>query len=182
MSTNPPDPQGQPTQPAYQPPAGSSEPGYPPASPAPAGSYAPPPSEDRGPRPKGPSGLGVIAFVAALAGALIGSILAFIGGLQTGGLVQYGELRPDGSYSVDPNSVPVEAQQLAVSAALLTFAAFAVWGILALWGFIQGIIAAVKNRGRGWAIAAIVIAVLGVGAVAIFYGIGAAAGVAAYVQ
>lgn len=91
-------------------------------------------------------------------------------------------MQSDGTWTLDGNSVPTEGQQVALNAALLTFAAFAVWGVLALWGLIQGIIAAVKNRGRGWAIAAIVIAVLGVGAVAIFYGIGVAAGVAPFVQ
>lgn len=185
MSTNPPDPHGQPaapgaSQPPAAPPAGTNYPA--PSSSTPAGSYAPPPVDDRGRKPKGPSGLGLVAFIAALAGAVIGAILAFMAGSQFGNLAQYAEVQPDGSWSLDANTVPAEGQQVAVNAALLTFAAFAVWGILALWGLIQGIVAAVRNRGRGWGIAAIVIAVLGVGAVATFYGIGVAAGVAPHLQ
>ncbi len=172
MSTNPPDPQGPSTPPpAYQPPAGS----------APAGSYAPPPSGDVAPRTKGPARLGIIAFAASVAAAVIGSIIAFIAGMQTGALAQYAEVS-DGGSTTDVSALPPEGQQLLVSAGVLAFVAFAVWGALALWGLIQGIIAAVKNRGRGWGIAAIIIAVLGVGAVSLFYGIGVAAGVAPYVQ
>jgi len=175
MSTNPPEPQGQPTPPpAYSPPAGSQPSGYP------AANYAPPANQAE-PKTKGPAGLGIIAFAASLAGAVIGSILALIGGMQTGALGQYAEVS-SGSGTVDGSSLPPEGQQMLITAGILIFAAFAVWGILALWGFIQGIVAAVKNRGRVWGIVAIVIAVLGIGAVATFYGIGIAAGVAPYVS
>jgi hypothetical protein len=173
MSTNPPEPQGQPTPPpAYSPPADSAPSGYP------AANYAPPVGEPA-PKTKGPAGLGIIAFAASVAGIVIGSILAFMGGLQTGGLGQYAEVS-SGSGTVDGNSLPPEGQQMLITAGILTFSAFAVWGVLALWGLIQGIIAAVKNRGRGWGIAAIVLAVIGIGAVVTFYGIGLAAGVAPY--
>jgi len=126
--------------------------------------------------------LGIIAFAAALAGALIGSILAFLAGMQFGGLGAYLDISSDGTATFTGSSVPPEAEQIAVTATVLSIAAYAVWGILALWGFIQGIIAAVKNRGRVWGIVAIVIAVIGVGAVSIFYGVGLAAGVAPYVS
>lgn len=181
MSTNPPDPQGQPTPPpaysqpapppAYAPPGDSGPSGYP------AAGYAPPVGEPA-PKTKGPSTLGVIAFLAALAGIVIGSILAFVGGMQLGSLAQYAQTGSDGSVSIDGDSLPVEAQQIAVASGVLVFVAFVVWGLLALWGLIQGIFAAVKNRGRVWGIIAIVLAVIGVGAVATFYGIGAIAGAA----
>jgi hypothetical protein len=170
MSSNTPDPHNQPAPPpAYQPPAGSTA----------AGSYPPPPAGEPATGTKGPARLGIIAFVAALAAAVIGSVIAFIAGMQGGSLAQYADVT--GGSTVDADSLPPEGQQLAISAGVLAFVAFAVWGILALWGLIQGIVAAVKNRGRGWGIAAIVIAVLGVGAVAIFYGVGVAAGIAPYV-
>lgn len=176
MSTPPPAPEphdGTPrpggAQPAYgapQPEYGAQQPGY-----------APPAPSNR-PGTKGPRGLGLIAFLVALAGAVIGSILATIGGIQTGALVQYTGVD---TTTVDPNTLPPEAQQSAVVGGLLVIAGYLVWGVLALWGLIQGIIAAVKNRGRGWGIAAIVIAILGLGAVSTAFGIGVAIGAGPYV-
>lgn len=176
MSTNPPDPQGQPTPPpAYSQP--TPPPAYSPPGDAGTPGYAPPVGEPA-PKTKGPSTLGVIAFLAALGGIVIGSILAFVAGMQLGGLAQYAQAGSDGSVSIDGDSLPVEAQQIAVASGVLVFVAFAVWALLALWGLIQGIFAAVKNRGRVWGIIAIVLAVIGVGAVATFYGIGVVAGAA----
>ena len=120
------------------------------------------------------------SVVVALVGAVVGSILAAIGGAQTGALAQY--VDTTGSSQLDTTNLPPEAEQLAVAGSLLAVAGFLVWGVLALWGLIQGIIAVVKNRGRGWGIAAIIVAVLGVGAVAIFLGIGVAIGAGPYVQ
>ncbi|MCK6067724.1 MULTISPECIES: hypothetical protein [Microbacterium] len=163
MSNTSPDPANQPTPP----------PAYPAPS-APAGGYAPAAGQPTG-KEKGPARLGIIAFAASLAGAVIGSIIAFIAGMQFGGLVAYTD--SSGNFS---GAVPPEAEQIAVTSVVLAVVAFVVWGALALWGFIQGIIAAVKNRGRVWGIVAIVLAVIGVGAVSMFYGIGAAAGAAPY--
>src|SRR3546814_17869108 len=89
MSTNPPDPQGQPTPPPpYSqptPPPAYSPPGDPGASGYPAEGYAPPVGEPA-PKTKGPATLGVIAFLAALGGIVIGSILAFVAGMQLGAI------------------------------------------------------------------------------------------------
>ncbi|MFF7683619.1 hypothetical protein ACFZA2_12760 [Microbacterium sp. NPDC007973] len=101
--------------------------------------------------------LGLIAFLAAAAGVVVGIILAVIAGVQAGGLQQYAGL--DGQN--DPTTFPPDASQKAIAASVLGIAAFAVYGIFALWGFIQGIVAAVKNRGRGWGFAAVAISVLG---------------------
>ena len=65
----------------------------------------------------------------------------------------------------------------AVAVAVLSVVAFLVYGVFGLWGFVQGIIAAGKNRGRGWGIGAIVLAVLGGIAVVVALGVGAAVGV-----
>ena len=118
--------------------------------------------------------LGIIAFVAALLGVVIGAILAFVAGLQTAEIAQYADTSTG---QLDPNTLPPGAEQTASAVAGLSVAAFAVYGILGLWGFIQGIVAAIKNRGRGWGIAAIVIAVLGGIVVITALGVGAAAGV-----
>lgn len=128
---------------------------------------------------KGPRKLGVIAFVVALAGIVLGSILAFIGGIQSGSLAQYASMA-DGTTTIDPNTLPPGAEQIGIAAGLFSVAGFLVWGVLALWGFIQGIVAAVKNRGRGWGIAAIILAVLGGIVVFVSLGIGAGIGAAPY--
>lgn len=161
MSTTPPPPE------PYEPPSTRSD-----AHAAP-GAYAAPAyaSEHRAPVSKK---LGVIAFVAALLGVVIGAILAFVAGLQTAGIAQYADTSTG---QLDPNTLPPGAEQTAIAVGVLSVAAFAVYGILGLWGFIQGIVAAIKNRGRGWGIAAIVIAVLGGIIVITALGVGAAAGV-----
>jgi hypothetical protein len=154
--------------------------------------YTAPPAGDASPpaaygapapaaRPKGSSRLGVIAFLAALLGIIIGSILATIGGMQTGSLTQYADYST-GTGTLDYDSVPQSVQQMGIAAGLLTVAAFLVWGAFALWGFIQGIVAAVKNRGRGWGIAAIVLAVIGGGIVLIFLTVGVGIGAAPYMS
>ncbi|MGC0370341.1 hypothetical protein [Microbacterium sp. SLBN-111] len=151
---------------------------------SPAGYSAPPAAYGApapGARPKGSSRLGLIAFVAALLGIIIGSILATIGGMQTGSLTQYADYTT-GTGTLDYDSVPPSAQQMGIAAGLLTIAAFLVWGAFALWGFIQGIVATVKNRGRGWGIAAIVLAVIGGGIVLIFLTVGVGVGAAPYVS
>ncbi|WP_295839282.1 hypothetical protein [uncultured Microbacterium sp.] len=117
--------------------------------------------------------LGVVAFVVSLIAVVGGSIIAFIGGLQSGAIAPYAE----STGQIDPSTVPAEAQQAAVAVAVLSVVAFLLYGVLGLWGFVQGIIAAVKNRGRGWAIGAIALAVLGGVAVVVALGVGAAVGV-----
>lgn len=183
MSTNPPAPEPSNSQPSYQPPApGSSAP--PPApeyGSQPAAYPAAPPPAQHDSRTTGSNRLGLIAFIASLAAVIIGSILAYVAGTTIGSLGQYGTVDSSGSYVLDETAIPAEGEQAAASGALLTLAAFAVFGVLALWGFIQGIVAAVRNRGRGWGITAIILAVVGIGIVAIIYGAGVAAGIAPYV-
>ncbi len=161
MSTTPPPPE-----PYNPPPTRSEAHAAPGAYTAPA--YAP---EHRAPVSKR---LGIIAFIASLLAVVVGAILAFVAGLQTAGIAQYVDTSTG---QVDPNTLPPGAEQTAIAVAALSVAAFVVYGILGLWGFIQGIIAAVKNRGRGWGIAAIIIAVLGGIVVVTALGVGAAAGV-----
>jgi len=170
VSSTPPPPE-----PYDPPPAGRADaaaPGYsaPPAYQPPAGTPV-----------KNSNRLGLIAFIVALAGVVIGSILAFVGGMQSGSLVQYANTGANGA-EIDPSTLPESARQAAASAGLLTVGGFLVYGALGLWGFIQGIVAAVKNRGRGLGIAAVVIAVLGGILVIVFLAVGAGAGAAPYIS
>ncbi len=130
-------------------------------------------------RPQGSNRLGLIAFVASLLAVVIGSILALFGGIQSGSLAQFAGA-VDTSGNVDAAALPAAANQIALAAGALSVAAFLVWGAFALWGLIQGIIAAVKNRGRGWAIAAIILSVIGGGIVFVFFVVGAGIGAAPY--
>lgn len=143
---------------------------------------APPAAAPAGPAPgtTGPRGLGLIAFVVSLVAVVIGSVLGLLGGIQSGSLAQFPAIA-DGSSTIDPETLPASASQIGLAAGVLSVSAFLAWGVLALWGFIQGIIAAVKNRGRGWGIAAIVLAVVGGGVVLVFFGVGAVIGAAPYV-
>jgi hypothetical protein len=143
----------------------------------PAAYAAPTPAETS--RPTGSNRLGLIAFVVSLLGIVIGAILATLGGIQSGSLAQFAEYS-NGTATIDPETLPDAANQIAIAAGALSVSAFLVWGVLALWGFIQGIIAAVKNRGRGWGIAAIILAVIGGGIVFGFFLLGATIGAAPY--
>ena len=180
MSNIPPAPEPQGSQPAYQPPtpgASAPPPAAPESYPTAAGSYPAPPAEYQTGKPKGPSTLGVIAFVVALAAVIIGSIVVYIGGQTLGALVEYSGT----SGTVDANTLPPDAQNAAASGGIMTVVGFAVFGVLALWGFIQGIVAVVKKRGRGWGIAAIILAVIGGVIVSILWGVGFAAGAGPFI-
>ncbi len=165
MSTAPPPPEpyGQPVPRADGYPASAGQNAYG----APAPQYSP------ASRPVVSKKLGIIAFVASLIAVVVGAILAYVAGLQSAGLAQYA----DGTGQIDPNNIPPAAGEAAAAFAGLSLAAFVIYGLFGLWGFIQGIVAAVKNRGRGWGIAAIVLAVLGGVVVVSALGIGASVGI-----
>lgn len=181
MSNIPPAPEPNGSQPSYQPPAqGSTPSSSTPASASheysqPAGYAAAPPAAyaaDSGEKPKGSNRLGLIAFIASLAAVIIGSILLYLGGQTLGTLVEY----TGTSGNVPAENLPPEANSAAAAGGLQTLLGGAILAVLALWGFIQGIVAAVKNRGRGWGIAAIILAVLGAVIGAVIWGAGFAAG------
>ncbi|WP_295852001.1 hypothetical protein [uncultured Microbacterium sp.] len=126
-------------------------------------------------KPKGSKKLGLIALVVSLIAVGGGSIIAFIAGMQSASLAPYA----DGGQQMDPTTLPPEVQQAAVVFGILTIVAFVVYAVFGLWGFIQGIVAAVKNRGRGWAIGAIALSLLGGIVVGSALAAGAAIGVPA---
>ena len=117
------------------------------------GPYTPPPPP--APASEG-SGLGVVAMVlaviAVLGATVIGSIAAYNIGLGTGREIALRPMDIDFDWSV---LTPVRDWVL--------LGEIAFWGgtVLGIWAIVQGIIAIVKNRGRGWAIAAVVVAVIG---------------------
>jgi hypothetical protein len=101
-------------------------------------------------------GLGIVAFVlatVATVGAALGAgISAFAIGLGAGREIAGRPFTADFDWSV---LAPVR------ESVLLAEVSFWVGTALGVWALVQGIIALVKDRGRGWAIAAIVVAALG---------------------
>ncbi len=131
------------------------------------GPYTPPPPA--APAPAGP-GLGIVAMalavIAVLGATVIGSIAAYNIGIGTGREIALRPMDIDFDWSV---LTPVREW------VLVGELAFWAGTVLGTWAIVQGIIAIVKNRGRGWAIGAIVVAVIG----PIAFGIGVQAFLAA---
>ncbi|MCW3491824.1 hypothetical protein [Microbacterium sp. SSM24] len=138
----------------YAPPAGFTPPaGYGPGpAPAPGSASAYGQAAARPTR----RGLGVVALVVAViatvGAALVAAVAAFSIGLGTGREIA---LMPSGSDFEWAVLTPVR------DSVLLAEVAFWVGTALGLWALVQGVIALVKDRGRGFAIAAVVIAALG---------------------
>jgi hypothetical protein len=140
-----------PSPPAYAPPAGYVRPaqGY--------GPYVPQQSSPQASRDadRG-AGLGVSAFVLALIAAvgasIAGAVAAFRIGDGTGRGIALQPTSTDFDWSI---LAPVREW------VLLGEIAFWVGTVLGTWALVQGIVATVKNRGRGWGIAAIAVAVIG---------------------
>lgn len=158
MSTPPPVPPSQPSPPPT--PYGSAAPGSPapprqPQYPAPAtlapGYAAPTPA---GPRPKGPSALGIVALAASVVGTVAGAVIVYLAVSSLGS--QAIALEQQGGTTTDPDEVFA-----IIGSTWAILGGFAVYAVLGLWGCVQGIVATVLNRGRGWAIAAIAVAVAG---------------------
>ncbi|GAA1963730.1 hypothetical protein [Microbacterium aquimaris] len=149
----------QPPQPTWAPPAAT--PGTAPNTAPPYGHLATPPAYGQPAwQPGGDAaraaGLGIVAFVvAAVAGLLVPTLGAVTGYAIGEGLgAELGDLPADSDFDL---------ALLAPVRELILFAEITFWSgtILGIWGLVQGIVAAVTGRGRGWAIAAIVLAALG---------------------
>lgn len=139
------------------------DPGYGPVPPAggqqPAPGYAPPAPKQ--PRPRGKPAVGIIAFAAAVVGVIGGAVLVGISSWMLGDVT--GQYAPP-SGQMDPDNVAIPQEVLEgtmVPAFVMGAAGWIVYGLLGLWGLIQGIVAAVTNRGRAWGITAIVVAACG---------------------
>lgn len=144
------------TTPGYAPPVGYAVPpvaGQPTAAP-----YAAPPYAGAlaAPRDAGGRGLGVTALVLSLVatvGAAIAVAVAGFGiGMGAGREIALNPIDADFDWSM---LAPVRDQ------VLLGEIAFWLGTVIGVWALVQGIVAIVKNRGRGAGIAAVVIAALG---------------------
>lgn len=129
----------------------------------PPGAYGQPPYGQAAPswpsqRPaaNGSATLGIIAFVVAAVAGILVPVLGAVAGYAIGDGVgaELGDM---------PASADFDLAILAPVRGLVLFAEITFWTgtVLGIGALIQGIVAAVKARGRGWAIAAIVIAALG---------------------
>jgi hypothetical protein len=141
-----------------------------PTTPLPAPhAYAPPPGYARPPQGYGPyvplpaaaptrrgAGLGIVALVlavlAAVGATVLGAIAGYGIGLGTGRSIALQPMDVDFDWSI---LTPVRGW------VLLGESAFWAGTVLGTWGLVQGIVAIVKDRGRGWGIAAVIVAVLG---------------------
>lgn len=148
---------------------------------APAHSGAPAWQSHDEPKPKKKT-LGVVAFVLGLAALVIGVIGGYVMGSALANSDAINNLVPSGGATPDQQELqrqlmndPAVISQIGVGAVIAGVAA-----ILGLWALVQGIIAAVTKRGRGWGIFAIILAVVATIATLVTYvGVAAAAAVGA---
>jgi len=108
------------------------------------------------PRTSGGSVLGVVAFVLAVIAAVGATILGSIAGYNVG----VGTAR---NFLTDAANIDFDWSILTPVRGWVLLGELSFWGgtVLGIWALVQGIIAIVKNHGRGWGIAAVVIAVIG---------------------
>lgn len=132
--------------------------------PAPAGySYAPPYAMPRAPQPVPLDApptrtrtLGIVAFVASLVAGVVAPFLAAVAALQIGRGVASEFLRAPGAMSFDWSALtPVRDWVLWGEISFYLGTAFGIWALA------QGIVALMRKRGAGFAIAAVVIAAIG---------------------
>ncbi len=123
--------------------------------------------------------LGVVAFVLGLLSLVLGVVGGFVLGnaITSSGVIDSFRQSADGS-TPDPSQLQ---QQIlndpdAQAGLVGAFVLIGVAALLGLWALVQGIIAAVTKRGRGWGIFAIVLAVVATIATFVVYtGVAAAA-------
>ena len=152
--------------PAAAPPRGYAAPqGYAPPAPTftPPHEYAPPPQgygpfapPPQPPRPTGGSGVGVVAFALAVTAALGAMILGAVAGYRIG-------LGTGRGIVLNPAGVGFDWSILTPVRESVLLGEIAFWAgtMLGIWALVQGTVAIIRNRGRGWGIAAVVIAVIG---------------------
>jgi len=107
--------------------------------------------------------VGVVAFVLGLASLVLGVVGGFLMGTALASSNVLGDIAQNGGASTEQQQQlqqqlmndPAVMGQLGIGAVVAGIAA-----ILGLWALVQGIIAAVAGRGRGWGIFAIVLAVV----------------------
>jgi hypothetical protein len=164
-------------QPVYaQPPAGAyGQPFAAPYTAPPAAGYQP-----RQLRPAGPRTLGAMSFILSLLAAVVVPIVASCAGWGIGAGMGAQQLA-DLSQSNASTSAMLAALTPVRGQVLLAEIAFWAGTVLGIWAIVQGIVAVARRRGRGFGIAAIIVAAIGPLAyfvlLLIFLGMGAAAAV-----
>ncbi|MCR2812194.1 hypothetical protein NQ166_05890 [Microbacterium sp. zg.Y1090] len=150
------------------PPASSGPSGWQPGAPAPYGAYPAPgfvapytaPGAPRTgmqpPAPDGTNTLGILALVLALVGAVGAGIVAVMSCAPIGEVLALQQGATPMATGFDLAMLaPVRGEVLA------TEVAFWSGTVLGTWGFVQGIVAIARRRGRGAGIAAVVVAAVG---------------------
>lgn len=166
----------QPSPGQYAPPPGSYvlPPGYVPgAQYAPPPGYAPPVGYGA-PAPRSSAVLGIVALCAAIGAAVVASLVGAIAGFNIG-------LGVGTEFAAGPMDTDFDWSILSPVRGWVLLGEIAFWSgtVLGVWALVQGIIAIVKNSGRGAGIAAVVIATLGPVIFAIGVQVCLAAGIAA---
>ncbi|WIB32695.1 phage holin family protein [Curtobacterium sp. MCSS17_005] len=142
---------------------------------APAHAGAPAWQSHDEPKPKKKKTVGIIAFVLGLLALVLGVIGGYIMGSAISNSGALSDLLQNGSTTVTPEMQNEIMSDPAVRSQFMGGIAVAgVAAVLGLWALVQGIIAAVTKRGRGWGIFAIILAVVATIATIVTY-IGVAA-------
>ncbi|GAA4352186.1 hypothetical protein [Microbacterium rhizosphaerae] len=148
-----------------------------------AAPYTAPPApgyRPRQPRPAGSRTLGAVAFILSLLAAVVAPIVASFAGWGIGAGVGAQQLSALSETNASTSAMlaaltPVRGEVLV--------AEIAFWAgmILGIWAIVQGIVAIATRRGRGFGIAAVIVAAIGPFAyfvlLLIFLGLGAAGAV-----
>lgn len=124
--------------------------------------------------------VGVVAFVLGLASLVLGIVGGWLMGAAFSGDM-LNQMSQGGGTSVEQQQ-QLQQELMNDPAAMSRFGGgvivAGIAAVLGLWALVQGIIAAVVNRGRGWGIVAIILAVVATIATLVAIGAAAAAGAA----
>lgn len=101
------------------------------------------------------AGLGLVAFIASAAALVIGMAGIWLAGFFVGRVVRLVDY-PD--LIQETEAQLWDTLERAIGAVIVLVVAWVLHALVALWGLIQGIVATSLGRGRGWGIAAIVLA------------------------
>lgn len=100
-------------------------------------------------------GLGVVAFIASAAATILGAAGIVLAAISVRRVLRFTDY-PD--LVQDTEAQMWDTLERAIGAVVILVIAWIVHALIALWGLIQGIVATALGRGRGWGIAAIIIA------------------------
>ncbi|MDN4641501.1 hypothetical protein QCD70_14695 [Agreia sp. PsM10] len=158
-----PESQQQPQPPAPHTPAAPAQ-----QSPFAASSHVPSAAVFHNAPPALPKTLGVVAFIAALVVLVFALVLSVVAGLAFAPLA--GQMITDGG-TIDQSAVSADDPGVAAFG-VLSMAYFVGGTLLGLWALVQGLIATIKKRGRGFGIVAMALAVATpVISFVVFYGV-----------